>query len=196
MTLSSTLLPSYSFLSIHAYAWILGKDDEFKQPASPEFRERVMIALDNDSFRLAGASCHAILTHHENWQFCGTYSLIRAVGRNQAHPLFPENKCATQDSSKAMCSSENVRQFATNIATKLRDFVCLFAMLSLAPRTLRTWWVLRKCWWMNGGGEKNKTTYSTFLDNSYLTISSFSGNRCLAHSPKGSFHYQNILFSL
>lgn len=112
MTLSSTLLPSYFFPPIHAYAWILGKDEEFKQPESSEFREKVMIALDNDSFCLAGASCDARLTHHENWQFCGTYSLIRAVGRNQAHSLFPENKCVTQDSSKAMCSSENVRQLA------------------------------------------------------------------------------------
>lgn len=71
-----------------------------------------MVALENDSFCLAGTSCHARLTHHENWQFSGTYSLIRAVGRNQEHPLFPENKCAPQDSSKAMCSSENVRQLA------------------------------------------------------------------------------------
>lgn len=113
MTLSSTLLPSYFFSPIHAYAWILGKDEEFKQPASSEFRGKVMIVLDNDSFCLAGTSCHSRLTHHEKWQFCGTYSLIRAVGRNQAHPLFSENKCATQSSSKAMCSSENVRQLAT-----------------------------------------------------------------------------------
>lgn len=84
MTLSSTLLPSHSFSPIHAYAWILGKDEWFKQPTFSEFRGKVMIALDNGGFCLAGESYHARLANHKNWQLCGTHSLIRGVDGNKS----------------------------------------------------------------------------------------------------------------